>query len=388
MSDEKPHQDAAGILMIDDNPVNLRVLTSMLKQSGWRPRPVTSGRLGLQAARNEAPDLILLDLNMPEMDGYEVCEQLKADATLADIPVIFVSALGETLDKVKGFQVGGVDYITKPFQLDEVKARVMAHLELRRQRLLLRASYEKLRESERLRDSLVHMIVHDLRSPLAAISAYLDLFGQEAKRKLGPETQEDIVNAMRATRNMVRMINGILDVSKMEAQMMKLDLRECDLAQVVGQSLEDLGSLVGTRRLTFESPNAPAVALADREIVARIVQNFLANALRFTPRDGEIRVGVAIEAEHLRIFVADTGPGVPAEFRHSIFDKFVQVDSSASQRGLSTGLGLAFCKLAAEAHGGHIGVDSELGQGSTFWFTLPRQHFASSLQPPASSQRT
>jgi signal transduction histidine kinase len=385
MSDQIPHQDAAGILMIDDNPVNLRVLTSMLKQSGWRPRPVTSGRLGLQAARNEAPDLILLDVNMPEMNGYEVCEQLKADASLAEIPVIFVSALGETLDKVKGFQVGGVDYITKPFQLDEVKARVMAHLELTRQRLLLRASYEKLRESERLRDSLVHMIVHDLRSPLAAISAYLELFGQEAKRKLGPETQEDVVNAMRSTRNMVRMINGILDVSKMEAQMMKLDLRECDLAQVVRQSLDDLESLVGNRRLVFEGPEAPAVALADREIVARIVQNFLANAIRYTPRDGEIRVGVVLEGEHLRIFVSDTGPGVPTEFRHSIFDKFVQIDASASQRGQSTGLGLAFCKLAAEAHGGHIGVDSELGQGSTFWFTLPRQRSTSDLQPPASS---
>jgi len=143
------------------------------------------------------------------MNGYEVCEQLKADTRLAGIPVIFVSALGETMDKVRGFAVGGVDYITKPFQLDEVRARVTAHLELRRQRRELQASYDKLRESERLRDSLVHMIVHDLRSPLTAISAYLQLFGQEAKEKLGAETQEDIASAMHATRNMVRMINGI-----------------------------------------------------------------------------------------------------------------------------------------------------------------------------------
>ena len=373
MSDETTRQDVVSILMVDDNPANLQVLTSMLKQSGWRPRPVTSGQLGLQAARKEPPDLVLLDVNMPEMNGYEVCEQLKADARLADIPVIFVSALGETMDKVRGFSVGGVDYITKPFQLDEVKARVTTHLELRRQRRELQASYEKLRESERMRDSLVHMIVHDLRSPLTAISAYLELFGQAAKEKLGAETQEDVANAFHATRSMIRMINGILDVSKMEAQMMKLDLRECDLVQVVGQTLDDLESLVGARRLAFERPAVPARVLADREIVSRIVQNLLANALRFTPADGEVRVGVVVEAEHVRVFVADTGPGIPPDFHESIFDKFVQVDGSALPRNRSTGLGLAFCKMAVEAHGGRIGVDSELGKGSNFWFTLPRR---------------
>ena len=373
MSDETTRQDVVSILMVDDNPANLQVLTSMLKQSGWRPRPVTSGQLGLQAARKEPPDLVLLDVNMPEMNGYEVCEQLKADARLADIPVIFVSALGETMDKVRGFSVGGVDYITKPFQLDEVKARVTTHLELRRQRRELQASYEKLRESERLRDSLVHMIVHDLRSPLTAISAYLELFGQAAKEKLGAETQEDVANALHATRNMIRMINGILDVSKMEAQMMKLDLRECDLVRVVGQSLDDLESLVGSRRLAFKPPAAPARVLADQEIISRIVQNFLANALRFTPADGEIHVGLVAEAEHVRVFVADTGPGIPPDFRESIFDKFFQIGGSALPTNRSTGLGLAFCKMAVEAHGGRIGVDSELGKGSSFWFTLPRR---------------
>jgi signal transduction histidine kinase len=232
-------------------------------------------------------------------------------------------------------------------------------------------------ESERLRDSLVHMIVHDLRSPLAAISAYLELFGQEAKKKLGAETQEDVASAIRATRNMVRMINGILDVSKMEAQMMKLDLRECDLVQVVAASMDDLESLVGARRLAFERPAAPALVLADKEIVSRIVQNFLANALRFTPASGEIRVGIVVEEEQVRVFVADTGPGIAPDFHRSIFNKFVQVDASASSRNRSTGLGLAFCKMAVEAHGGRIGVDSEPGKGSNFWFTLPRRESSS-----------
>jgi signal transduction histidine kinase len=349
----------------------LQVLTGMLIQSGWQPRPVTSARLGLQAAHNQPPDLILLDVNMPEISGYEFCVRLKADARLAEIPVIFVSALGETLDKVRGFEVGGVDYITKPFQIDEVRARVTAHLELRRQRREAQSSYEKLRESERLRDSLVQMIVHDLRSPLSAVCSYLEIFAAEAKEKLGAQTQADVASAMHAARSMARMINGILDVSKMEARMMKLEVCECDLVRVIGQSLDDFESLVGARQIDFEHPTPPAVVLADEEIVARIVQNLLANALRLTPSGGKIRVGIVIEAEHTRVFVTDTGPGIAADFHRKIFDKFAQVDTRTSARNQTTGLGLAFCKLAVEAHGGHIGVDSQEGNGSTFWFTLP-----------------
>ncbi len=249
----------------------------------------------------------------------------------------------------------------------------LAHQELqRRQQQETQKSAEKLRESERLRDSLVHMIVHDLRSPLSAICGYLEIFAEQAKQHLGPDTQEDIANASAAARHMARMINGILDVSKMESQMMKLEVSECDLVTVVGQSLDELESLVGPRQIDFEHPVPPAVVLADSEIVTRIVQNLLANALRLTPVDGRIRVGIVPEAEHTRVFVTDTGPGIAADARGRIFDKYASVHGSASgARGYTTGLGLAFCKLAVEAHGGRIGVDSEQGAGSTFWFTLP-----------------
>jgi signal transduction histidine kinase len=248
----------------------------------------------------------------------------------------------------------------------------LAHRELRRrQQLEKQRSHEKLRESERLRDSLVHMIVHDLRSPLSAISGYLEILAGEAKNHLGPETREDIANATAAARHMARMINGILDVSKMESQMMKLQVSECDLVQVVGQSLNELESLVGLRQIAFEHPTPPAVVMADSEIVVRIVQNLLANALRFTPLDGKICVGIVPGAEQTRVFVTDTGPGISADFLGKIFDKYAQVESAANGRGHTTGLGLAFCKLAVEAHGGQIGVDSEQGAGSTFWFTLP-----------------
>jgi two-component system, sensor histidine kinase and response regulator len=248
----------------------------------------------------------------------------------------------------------------------------LAHQELqRRQQEEAQRSREKLRESERLRDSLVHMIVHDLRSPLAAVSGYLDMLATQAKDELGEEARSDIANATNAVRHMARMISGILDVNTMESQMMKLDVSECDLIQVVGQSLDELESLVGHRQVEFEHPTPPAVVLADSEIVTRIVQNLLANALRLTPADGEIRIGIVPGAAQTRVFVTDTGPGIAADFQAKIFDKYAHAEKSASCRGHTTGLGLTFCKLAVEAHGGQIGVDSEEGAGSTFWFTLP-----------------
>src|SRR5262245_12143013 len=160
MDREAPRK--ASILIVDDTIDNLRLMTSMLSQQGYEARPVPNGRLALQAVEHDPPDLILLDVNMPAMNGYEVCEQLKSRPNTKDIPVIFVSALDETMDKVKAFSVGGCDYVTKPLQYEEVFARVESQLALRRAHVALERSYSDLRELEQLRDNLVHMIVHDM----------------------------------------------------------------------------------------------------------------------------------------------------------------------------------------------------------------------------------
>src|SRR5450759_2300333 len=163
-------QQAPNILIVDDTPGNVLLLVRMLTERGYKASTALSGKLALQAARTEPPDLILLDIAMPEMNGYEVCEQLKADAALKEIPVIFISALNETIDKVKAFRVGGVDYVTKPFQFEEVYARVQTHLQLRR--------------LEKLHEDLTHMVVHDLSSPLLNIFHLLDLLDLDEARNL------------------------------------------------------------------------------------------------------------------------------------------------------------------------------------------------------------
>jgi len=345
----------------------------MLKELGYKVRSVSNGKFALQTAKHNPPDLILLDVVMPGMNGYEVCERLKMDEQLAEIPVIFISALNETMDKVKAFQVGGVDYVTKPFQLREVQARVATHLELRRQKGLLQENNEQLHNLEELRDSLVHMVVHDMRTPLTAIYGFLQTLEMFEGERLSDQGREFVQTALASTENLVEMVSSLLDVSKMEAREMKLNLTQCDLLTIAREALAKVEPLKGNRQLMLSGTDEPVAVTADAEIIARVFQNLLGNALKFTPDDGRVTVSIEPSADTARVLVQDTGPGIPPEYRERIFEKFGQVENTANKQRYSTGLGLTFCKLAVEAHGGQVGVVSEEGRGSTFWFTLPRR---------------
>ena len=372
MNEQNYSQDPPSVPMVDDTPANLELLSGMLKGRGYKVRAAVSGELALRAVRNSPPDLILLDIMMPEMDGYEVCEKLKAEERLKEIPVIFLSVLSETMDKVKAFGAGGVDYITKPFQFEEVEARVETHLELRRQKLLLVESYNKLRELEKMRDSLVHMIIHDLRSPLAGIFAYLQLISENAKNVLSPDSVRNINEAMKAAKQMIQMVSDVLDTSKMEEGQMKLQLAECDLGHILIEGISGLKSIFNGREVRFTPPEHPLKVLADREIISRVVQNLLANAIKFTPKDGAlIRLGIEPAGDRVRVRIEDNGRGVAPENREKIFEKFAQVELRDGHQRNSTGLGLTFCKLAVEAHDGSIGIDGKEDKGSSFWFELP-----------------
>lgn len=361
------------ILVVDDTPANLHLLTGMLKEFGYKVRTVSDGQFALMTAKHDPPDLILLDVMMPEMNGYEVCERLKTDETLANIPVIFLSALNETMDKVKAFDVGGVDYITKPFQLREVRARVATHLELHRQRRLIQESYEQLRRLEQLRDDLVHMVVHDMRSPLTSIKGFLELLDMVEGETLSDDGREYVAIATKSAENLIEMTTSLLDVSKMEAGEMKLELGECQLIEIIRGVMEKLDSLRKDRQIILEATEDPKTVLGDAKMLDRVIQNLLGNALKFTPDRGCISIGLEAKEHGVRLYVRDNGPGIPNESLDRIFEKFGQAVSDQKPLHYSTGLGLTFCKLAVEAHGGAIGVDSELGKGSTFWFTIPCQ---------------
>ncbi|MBI5526794.1 MAG: hybrid sensor histidine kinase/response regulator [Deltaproteobacteria bacterium] len=370
---------APNILVVDDTPDNLRVLSGMLKERGYRVRPVPSGGLALRAAESEPPDLILLDITMPGMDGYEVCRRLKADAGLKDIPVIFISALSDTADKVEAFSVGGVDYVPKPFQFPEVEARVDTHLRLRRLRRdieqknrALEENIAKLRELEKLRDNLVHMIVHDMRSPLTVITASLGFLQEDLKGKVPAESMGDIGTALQGGQRLIRMVSDLLDISRLEAGEMPLKTSAVDVTTVAKKAVDSVQGIEKGRTVEINAPG-PLVVICDPELIRRVIENLVSNGIKHTPEGTPLWVTVAPEARGARVTVRDTGEGIAPEYHVKIFEKFGQVQAKKEQRYHSTGLGLSFCKLAVEAHGGKIGVESAVGAGSTFWFTLPGQ---------------
>jgi signal transduction histidine kinase len=357
----------ATILVVDDTPANLRLLTTMLMGGGYKVRPVSSGAMALRVIETSRPDLVLLDVNMPDMDGYEVCRRLKADERWRDIPVLFISALTDTADKVRAFQAGGVDYVGKPFQFEEVDARVRTHLELRRKTQALEANITRLRELEQMRDTLAHMIAHDMRSPLLAVQLAVQLLA-DAVNSAEPSFATLVTTARRGTAQVVEMVTQMLDVSRLEAGKMELQRSPSDLVELAREVIATLQPLADGRTLTLDAPPALAAEI-DRDLIRRVLMNLLGNAIKFTKPPGHIRVLLRSDEGIARISVVDQGPGIAPEDQARIFEKFAQTAAGARRGG--SGLGLTFCRMAVEAHGGSIGVESPSHCGSTFWFSLP-----------------
>lgn len=361
----------ANILLVDDTLENLQVLGDMLRKHGYKVRPAPSGKIALQACAAQPPDLILLDINMPEMNGYEVCARLKADPALAEIPVLFISALSEAMDKVKAFGAGGVDYITKPFQIEEVEARVATHLALRRQRRELADNIDRIRQLESARQALIRLVVHDLRNPLNAIRAFVEEV-DERNPALDPDSQKYLRRAHAATNQLIDMVSSLLDLSRMEAGELKLQPESLDLAELCRDIVALVTAQAGSRTLRVETDGPPPRIEADRSLIRRVIQNIVGNALKFTdPERGEIVLRATLEGAQAIVTIRDNGPGIPPEFHQKIFEPFFQVQGTQTPGVHSTGLGLSFCKLAVERHGGRIAVSGGPGQGSTFRITLP-----------------
>lgn len=303
------------------------------------------------------------------MDGFEVCRRLRAMERSKDVPVVFLTALTDTADKVRAFDAGGVDYVTKPFQFDEVLARVRTHVALRHAQVALADSYERLRRLEQLRDDLVHMVVHDMRSPLTALRLSLSILKHRGPA-LEKDSARDLDAAIGSASALERMANELLDVSRLEEGKMPLDRAVCDLTQVAEAVRASLHTLDLERTIEIDTSEAVHVT-CDGTLIRRVLENLVSNGIRHTPAGSQLRIAIARDGGRVRVAVHDQGDGVPIEARERIFRKFGMVEPSHGRVYHSAGLGLAFCKLAIEAQGGTIGVDPRLPTGSTFWFELP-----------------
>lgn len=362
-------ESLASVLIVDDTPANLRLLSQILTEHGYLARPVLSGAQALAAAQSTPPDLILLDIRMPGMNGYEVCQRLKADERTRDIPVLFISALSDAEDKVKAFSTGGVDYITKPFQLEEVLARVQTHLTVRS---LQRHLQQEIVE----RDSLIadlkayaHTVAHDLRSPLAGALGAAQILADPNDPVTEGERLEFaamMVENLSKANNIIRELLVLAEVRQAEIRVAPLDM-----GAVVAAALARLAGAVQAAGATIVPPDAWPSGLGHAPWIEEVWVNYLTNAVKYGGKPPWIEMGADRAADgQVRFWVRDNGPGVTPEQQALLFAPFTRLDLT---RATGHGLGLSIVQRIARKLNGRVGVESSgrPGEGSTFYFTLP-----------------
>lgn len=370
MKAQEEQEESKRILVVDDNLRNRELLSDLLEAEGYSVDQALNGHQCLVQVAKEQPDAILLDIMMPGIDGFEVCRRIKGIEETAGIPIIMLTALHERKDRLRGIEAGADDFLSKPIDQPDLLLRMRNALRMRRMFIKLRDNYQELRELEQLRDGLYHMIVHDLRAPIAAFDGYVSML----ERRIEDPDQKvtTCLGYMHSVADkLTGMVNAVLDVSRMESDSMELQLESCNVDQVIDEAVQMMGiSPVGVD-IRKEGPSSTSIVMADREVLLRILGNLLHNAVKFSPYDGVIRVRHERSNEGVRVEVCDEGPGVPEEAKDRIFDKFGQLEARDHGRVYSTGLGLTFCKMAIEAHGGKIGTYNGESGGGIFWFLLP-----------------
>jgi two-component system sensor histidine kinase/response regulator len=371
------------ILIVDDTLPNLRVLSSMLTEQGYEVRGAPNGPMALMIIEAEPPDLILLDINMPGMDGYEVCQKIKANPQTQDIPVIFISALDEVLDKVKAFSVGAVDYITKPFQIAEVLVSVKNHLTIRtlQQQLqqtnteLRRANHElvaanvALRETNRELDAFARTVAHDLKSPLTVMMGYADLLKNDLvdQETLNSTSLELLEQIEQGGQQGVRIIDKLLLLAWVRKG--QVDLTPVDMGAVVAQVRQSLASVIQQSQAELILPEQWPAVLGYQPWLEEVWANYLSNGLKYGSRPPRLELGATPQENGLiRFWVRDNGSGLSPQDQRNLFTEFTQLEPD---RADEHGLGLSIVRRIIEKLGGEVGVESEVGQGSLFYFTLP-----------------
>jgi len=369
------------ILIVDDNPTNIDVLFKYLDGAGFEISVAENGENALEQCQYNPPDLILLDVMMPGMDGFETCRHLKENAETEGIPVIFMTALTDVSDKVKGFTVGAIDYVTKPFQHEEVLARITTHLALRSLRQELANKVMVLQETNKALedanialqasnaelDAFAHTVAHDLKGSLAGIVLNVEFLKRYSpkmtKEKLG-EKLENIYGVGMMMANIIDELLLLAGVRKGSVKAMPLDM-----ARIVKHAQSRLHLMINKHQGEVIQPDSWPVALGHAAWVEEVWVNYLSNGLKYGGTPPVLELGATSHPGGMvRFWVRDNGPGIPLESRDKLFAEFTRLEQTRAQ---GHGLGLSIVKRIVEKLGGQVGVESADGQGSTFYFSLP-----------------
>jgi signal transduction histidine kinase len=356
------------VLIVDDMPKNIQLLGSILKNESLEIEFATSGKEALDWLDSRSFDLVLLDIMMPEMDGFEVCKRIKEKPETADVAVIFITAKTDIQSMVLGFEAGAVDYLTKPFNKNELIARVRTHLTLQRQKKMLE-------ENNTMKDKIFSIIGHDLRNPIGNIKTYIDAFllsGME----IGDDVKMLLKDISILSEQAFSLLENLLLWAKNQSGRISSKPEKTDITDIITSAILLSQNQASNKNISIRKlPMSKTEAYFDPEQVAIVIRNLLWNAVKFTPNEGEILVGIKTLDENNKTFIkvdiVDNGVGIDSEDQKKLFDPRFHFTTYGTNNEKGSGLGLQLCREFIEMNGGSIKVHSEPGKGSTFSFTLP-----------------
>jgi two-component system sensor histidine kinase/response regulator len=356
------------ILIVDDNLKNLQLTAKILKDEGYLISLAMDGQSTLSMLNQNIPDLILLDIMMPGIDGLDVCRRIKFDIRLKEIPIIFLTAKNQLEDLQEGFNSGGVDYITKPFRKDELLVRVRTHLELSNAR-------KKIMEMNLTRNKLYSIIAHDIRSPFSGIAQTIDAL---SNNYLDPESnlfKDILVSLKQKTNETISLLNNLLEWTKLHSESISLSPKTTNLSLLIFECTHLFKGSAANKNIKIEQ-NIPenAEGFFDEVTIHTAIRNIFSNAIKFTPENGIIKIDFEYSEQFASLHIRDSGVGISKAILHKIFDKNEHYTSRGTNNEQGSGLGLYIVKDFVEKNCGTVSIDSNVGQGTVVTINLPRSY--------------
>ncbi len=354
------------VLIVDDVPANIRLLSEMLKDEGYKIRPVTSGNQALQMAETIMPDIVLMDIMMPDLNGIETCKLFKANPKLADIPIIFISALNETENIVEALEAGGVDYVTKPFKSLEVKARVATQVKIANQK-------KQLEELISIKNKFVSVLAHDLRNSVQVFLGFSEVLGEDVNAFPPEETKKILKDMNISAKNISKTLENLLEWSYLQDKKVSFIPNLENIYNLVVNEINNLNQNIKIKNITVENfIDTNLILNIDKYMISSVFRNLLTNAIKFVGNDGKISIGYQDNEYEIQFYVKDNGKGISKNMQDVLLTLKTNINIKNKSEEHYSGLGLLMCKEFLEYHNGNIWIESKEGEGTTVYFTLPK----------------
>ena len=362
------------LLVVDDVQTNVLLLKALLGKEGYGILVANNGQEALEVIRNENPDLILLDVMMPGMDGFEVAERLKSEEFRCEIPIIFLTALDDTQSIVNGFKLGVGDFISKPFRKEELMVRIKHQLSLVAARRIIEEKNEELRKTIAGRDKMYSVIAHDLRSPMASMKMLLNTIMMSVEKdKIDPDIFDMLEMSNKTSEEVFSLLDNLLKWTKSQLGKLTVIPQKLDISGLADGVVEVMNSVAEVKHIKLiRTDHESFFVYVDIEMIKSILRNLISNAVKFSNPDSEIKVGIKAEDGKVIVSVTDSGKGIKKEYQHKLLKDSTHFTTYGTNSEEGSGLGLLLCRDFARKNGGELWFESEENLGSVFSFSLPQ----------------